>query len=157
MIKDTFPQRGIFISRGAGNYGNDMGLQPYLLTQGFVRKLMPGPVKEGNGIFGLEGFGWFDFARTQRLWTEVYRGKQALLNQKRWIDPSSASIPFAYLLTAAALGEGMSRSGKTAEANQMYVEAREIAKVAGLDNFLQPPATPPPSGDSQTAGDSGKG
>jgi hypothetical protein len=103
---------------------------------------MPGPVKEGGGVFALQGYGWFDFDRTLRLWTEVYGGKQALIAQERWIDPSSASIPFTYLLTAAAIGEGMNRSGKPEEANKMYVEAREIAKVAGMENFMQPAATP---------------
>src|SRR6185436_20529588 len=97
MIKDTFPQRGIYISRGAGGYGNELGLSPYLVTQGFVRKLMPGPVKENKDIFQLQGYGWFDFGRTSALWTGVYGGQKALLYQRRWIDPSSATIPFSYL------------------------------------------------------------
>src|SRR5262249_33574780 len=122
MIKDTFPQRGIFISRGAGTYGNELGLQHYLVTQGFVRKLMPAPVKPSKSVFNLAGFGWLDYDRTEQLWSKVYGGEKALLNQKRWIDPSSSSIPFSYLLTAAALGEGLNRNGDKDGANKMYAE-----------------------------------
>jgi hypothetical protein len=146
MIKDTFPQRGIYISRGAGTYGNELGLQPYLVTQGFVRKLLPGPVKEGKSIFSLAGFGWFDFDTTRFLWDSVYTGQKALLYQKRWIDPSSSSIPFSYLLTAAAMGEGYQREGKKDKANAMYAEARAIAKVAGLESFIQAGTAETPAG-----------
>jgi hypothetical protein len=149
MIKDTFPQRGIYISRGAGTYGNELGLQPYLVTQGFVRKLLPAPVKESKSTFSLAGFGWFDFDTTRSLWDSVYTGQKALLYQKRWIDPSSSSIPFSYLLTAAAMGEGYQREGKKDKANEMYAEARAVAKVAGLESFIQPGAeTPAGGGDS---------
>jgi hypothetical protein len=152
MIKDTFPQRGIFISRGAGTYGNELGLQPYLVTQGFVRKLMPAPIKQSKGVFNLAGFGWLDYDRTEQLWSKVYGGEKALLNQKRWIDPSSSSIPFSYLLTAAALGEGMNRSGDKDGANKMYAEARDIARVTGLESYLQPANPPTAEGKDSPAG-----
>jgi hypothetical protein len=147
MIKDTFPERGIFISRGAGTYGNELGLQPYLVTQGFVRKLLPEAVKESKGVFNLSGFGWFDYDTTQKLWDTVYQGKAALMKQGRWIDPSSSSIPFTYLLTAAATGEGRNRSGDSAGAARRYSEARDIARVTGMESVLQP-ADPAPSGDT---------
>jgi hypothetical protein len=99
---------------------------------------MPGPVKDSKGVFNLAGFGWFDYGRTEQLWSTVYTGKQALLNQKRWIDPSSSSIPFSYLLTAAAIGEGRTRTGDKDSANKMYAEARDIARVTGLESYLAP-------------------
>ncbi|MBI4502329.1 MAG: DUF2723 domain-containing protein [Gemmatimonadetes bacterium] len=150
MIKDTFPQRSIYISRGAGSYGNELGLQPYLLTQGFVRKLLPGAIKATADTFSLAGYGWFDFRTTDQLWRQVYGGDEALIRQRRWIDPSSSSIPFSYLLTAVALGEGYNRKGQTAEATKLYSVGREIAKAAGLEGYLtaEPPA-PAPERDSQ--------
>jgi hypothetical protein len=136
MIKDTFPQRSIYISRGAGSYGNELGLAPYLMTQGFVRKLTPTAIKPTADVFSLSGYGWFDFARSAALWDSVYHGQDALLYQQRLIDPSSSSIPVSYLLTAVALGEGYNRKGKTAEATRMYTAGREIAKAAGLEGYL---------------------
>jgi hypothetical protein len=103
---------------------------------------MPGPLKQSKTVFNLAGFGWFDYERSEQLWTKVYGGRQSLLNQKRWIDPSSSSIPFSYLLTAAAIGEGKNRNGDKDGANQMYAEARDIARVTGLESYLQP-ANPP--------------
>ena len=152
MIKDTFPKRGIFISRGAGGYGNELGLAPYLMTTGFVRKLMPDSIKASPGVFQLQGYGWLDFTRTNTLWTQTYLGQKALLAQRRWIDPSSASIPFAYLLTAASIGEGFNREGKPDEAARMYMEARGLAVAAGLEGVLAP-AQPPAAGRADSPGD----
>ena len=107
---------------------------------------------EDFSIFQLAGYGWFDFDRSNALW-KIYGGQQALLNQERWIDPSSSSIPFSYLLTAAALGEGLTRHGKKDEANKFYAEARALARTAGLESLLAPveptPAAPASRNDSQ--------
>src|SRR5260370_27674681 len=124
MIKDSFPQRAIYISRGVGSYGNELGLQPYLLTQGFVRKLTPSAIKATTDTSSLAGYGWFDFTVSNVLWQQVYHGQQALLRQRRWIDPSSQTIPFSYLLTAVALGEGYTRKSDSASANRMYGDSR---------------------------------
>ncbi|MBI4420367.1 MAG: DUF2723 domain-containing protein [Gemmatimonadetes bacterium] len=148
MIKDTFPQRGIFISRGAGSYGNQLGLEPYLVTQGFVRKLSPAPLRASADTLAVPGVGWFDFKRTEALWTQVYRAQDSLIRQGRWVDPASSSIPFTYLYISAALGQVLEYKGRRTEAAKMLETTRAIARAGGLEGALvpvEPPADSPKS------------
>ncbi len=80
------------------------------------------------------------------MWARAYRGQDSLLRQRRWVDPASASIPFTYLLTSAALGQVMAQRGQTAESAQMFALTRSLARVAGLESSLMPAA--PPRADS---------
>ena len=51
MIRDNLGKRPIYFSWSDGNYPDGtLGLTEYLLTTGLVRKLMPKPIQEGNGI-----------------------------------------------------------------------------------------------------------
>src|SRR5256885_11899794 len=43
LIRDSFPERPIYVSLGGGQ---GLGMEPYLLAQGFVQKLMDHPLTD---------------------------------------------------------------------------------------------------------------
>ena len=64
LIRDNLGKRPIYFSWSDGNYPDGtLGLTEYLLTTGLVRKLMPKPIQEGNGIVLSKTLGFVDVAR----------------------------------------------------------------------------------------------
>jgi hypothetical protein len=137
IIKDSFPDRPLYIARSAGGYGEQMGLGPYMVTQGMVRKIMPGPVKEGPGLAFIPGEGWMDVTRSAALWEEAYRGASALARLDDWMDRASTNIPFIYVNTAVLIAEGLTRQGETQRAEKIYQQAEEIVEATSLQTMLQ--------------------
>jgi hypothetical protein len=132
IIKDSFPDRPLYIARSAGGYGEQMGLEPYMVTHGMVRKVMPGPVREGPGLTYLPGEGWMDVNRSAALWEDSYRGTAALVRLDDWMDRASSNIPFIYVNTAVLIAEGLSRQGETQRAEAIYRQAEQIVDSTGL-------------------------
>lgn len=131
IIKDSFPDRPLYIARSAGGYGEQLGLDPYLVTQGMARKVMPGPVKESPGTTYIRGEGWVDVDRSAALWDE-YRGTTALSRLDDWMDRASSNIPFIYVNTAVIIAEGLARQGDSTRAEAIYREAEQIVETANL-------------------------
>ncbi len=136
MIKDSFPYRGVFFSRGNANYGDQLGLRPYLVTQGFVRKLMPGAITPASGLQNIRGLGWFDQARTGLLWNDVYTGQRSLIAQGDWVDPASLNTPILYTITGAILAQSLQQSGQPAEAERTMATAEQIARAMRVEKLL---------------------
>lgn len=133
IIKDSFPERPLFIARSTGGYAETLGLEPYMLTQGMVRKVMPAPIREGPGLALVAGEGWVDVNRSATLWEESYRGNAALTRLDDWMDRASANIPFIYVNTAVLIAEGLTRQGETARAEAVYAEAEQIVQATRLE------------------------
>ena len=56
LIRDNMGKRPIFFSWSDGGYPDQtLGLSPYLVSQGFVRKLMPTPVQPNDSIVAEPG------------------------------------------------------------------------------------------------------
>jgi len=133
LIKDAFPERPIYVSTGGGG-GLAAGLQPYLLSQGFVQKLTDSPIPdtaETPHILGLN----VDLPRTKALWDTVYHAPDALIKEGEWVDRASFGIAYTYAFTGAVLNEALKARGATKDADTVMIRVREIVKAARIENF----------------------
>jgi hypothetical protein len=131
LVKDTFPERPIYFSLGADQ---GMSLAPYLLTQGFVQKLVDHPLTDTPATPYISGM-FVDVARTEALWNTVYRAPQALFKEGDWVDRASSGIPYTYAFVGMMLAEGLSRGGNAAQTKPIIDTVRKIAKAARLEGF----------------------
>ncbi|HEV7595949.1 MAG TPA: DUF2723 domain-containing protein [Gemmatimonadaceae bacterium] len=129
LIKDAFPERPIYVSTGGGQ---GLGLEPYLLSQGFVQKLVDHPLTENAATPRVSGL-FIDLDRTRALWDSVYHAPEALVKEGDWIDRASIGIPYTYAFTGAVLAEGMSRKGDGVAANAIMARVKRIVKAARID------------------------
>jgi hypothetical protein len=136
MIRDVFPERALYFSGGAGGYGDDLGLSPYLVTQGLARRLVGNIPTPGRDTALVQGAGFVDIPRTLALWNG-FRAPAAIIKRGDWIDRASISIPYLYISTGAVLAESLSRAGDTASARKVFAGAEAVAKAARLDEVLK--------------------
>src|SRR5687767_13668508 len=150
MIKDS-PNRPLYFSRTSGGYGQELGLGPYLLTQGLARKLMPTIPTPGRDTLLLPGEGFIDVARTRALWFDVFKGQQAIIKKGDWVDAPSVGIPALYVSTGIILSEVLRSRGQGQEAQRVLATAEQVARATRLgDVFAQSTAPPIPlEGDSR--------
>jgi len=133
LIKDAFPERPIYVSTGGGG-GLATSLQPYLLSQGFVQKLVDHRLTESAATPRVSGL-FIDLDRSKALWDTVYHAPDALIKDGDWIDRASIGIPYTYAFTGAVLAEGMSRKGDAAAANTIMARVKRIVKAARIEGF----------------------
>jgi hypothetical protein len=131
LIKDAFPERPIYVSTGGGQ---GLGLEPYLLSQGFVQKLVDHPLAESPATPKISGL-FIDLDRTKAIWDTVYHAPEALMKEGDWIDRASIGIPYTYAFTGAVLAEGMSRKGDERAATAIMERVRRIVKAARIEGF----------------------
>src|SRR6266545_4989427 len=109
IIKDQVGKRPIYFSTSTGNIADQLGLTPYLVGEGLVRRLLPKAVVASDSIRLVEGRGFLDVPRTRKLVFEVYRGGIAAARKRPrgWVDtpsqPSLLGYVFVYDTMAAAL------------------------------------------------------
>jgi hypothetical protein len=109
IIKDQLGKRPIYFSSSTGNLADQLGLTPYLITEGLVRRLMPGQVVPSDSIRFVEGRGFLNVPRTRRLVFDVYQGGTAAARKRPrgWVDrpsqPALLGYVFVYDTMAAAL------------------------------------------------------
>jgi hypothetical protein len=128
LIKDAFPERPIYVSTGGGQ---GLGLEPYLLSQGFVQKLVDHPLTDTAATPRISGL-FIDLDRSKALWDTVYRAPDALMKEGDWIDRASIGIPYTYAFTGAVLAEGLSRKGDEAAAKAIMDRVKRITKAARI-------------------------
>jgi hypothetical protein len=98
LIRDNLGKRPIYFSWSAGGTPDeDLGLTPYLVSEGMVRRLNSGPVEPGGSIVFSRGMGFVDVERSRTLLWDVYRWKSAARARPRgWVDEPSRSILTLY-------------------------------------------------------------
>jgi hypothetical protein len=131
LIKDSFPERPIYLSTGGGSA---IGLEPYLVTQGFVQKLLDHPVQNSPDIVQMGGLN-LDVQRTLALWNTVFHAPEALMKEGDWIDRASFGIPYTYAFTGAILKEALLAKGDTKGADAVMNRVRGIVKAARIQGF----------------------
>ena len=131
MIKDSYPERPIYVSTGGGQ---GLGLEPYLLSQGFVQKLVDRPITEAPATPRMSGL-FIDVDRSKALWNDVYRAPQSLIKEGDWIDRASFGIPYTYAFTGALLAQALSDRGDEKSANAVKERVRAIVKAARIEGF----------------------
>jgi hypothetical protein len=156
MIKDN-TGRPIYFTRTTGDYAHRLGLGPYLLTQGFARKLLPNVPVPGRDTVLAPGEGFVDVPRSVALWTDVFKGQQALIARNDWPDRASINIPVLYAATGALLGGLLRSEGRPALAKEIIDTSERIVAAARMTDIFPlglrsavPRETPPSDGPRAT-------
>ena len=135
MIKDD-TGRPIYFSRTTGNYAHTLGLGPYLLTQGFARKLVPNVPTAGRDTVLAPGEGFVDVPRSLALWTDVFTGQRALIAKNDWPDRASINIPVLYAVTGALLGGILNSDGRSTLAKEIIDTSESIVMAAKMTDIF---------------------
>jgi hypothetical protein len=133
LIKDSYPERPIYVSTGGGQ---GLGMDQYLLSQGFVQKLVDHPLTDSEATPRIGGL-FVDVDRTRALWDSVYHAPEALMREGDWIDRASVGIPYTYTYTGSILAEALSRRGDRPAADKVMNRVKGIMKAARIEMQLQ--------------------
>src|SRR5918994_4201917 len=134
LIRDNMGKRPIFFSWSDGGYPDQtLGLSPYLVSQGLVRKLMPKPVTATDSIVLSPSLGYLDVPRTEKLLWEVYRWPAAARDRPRgWVDRPSGSILQLYAVVYGGAAKAFENAGR----KDLAVRADSVAR--GVTKNLNP-------------------
>ena len=126
LIRDNLGKRPIFFSWSDGGYPDQtLGLSAYLVSQGFVRKLLPVPARETDTVALSPGLGYVDLPRTRALLEDVYHWRSAARDRPRgWVDQPSGSILQLY----AVIYNGAARAFEAAGDSSFAARADSVAK-----------------------------
>lgn len=130
LIKDSYPERPIYVSTGGGQ---GLGLEPYLLSQGFVQKLMDHPLTDTDATPRIANL-YLDVDRTKALWDNVYHAPETLMREGDWIDRASFGIPYTYAFTGSILASAMERKGDKPAADSIMNRVNGIVKAARIQS-----------------------
>jgi hypothetical protein len=135
LIRDNLGKRPIYFSWSDGPYPDQkLSLTQYLVTEGLVRRLNPGPVVASDSIVPIpvQGFGFLDVPETSKLFWGVYHNASVTRDRPRgWVDRPSAAMLQVYRLLYSIAGEVYRQRGDTALA------IRSDSVVAGIQHNLR--------------------
>jgi hypothetical protein len=134
-IKDN-TGRAVYFSRTSGGYGQELGLGPYLITQGLARKLLRAMPTPGKDTMLVQGEGFVDLPRTTDLWTKVFVAPKSIAKKDKWIDKASVGIPALYVSTGFMLSDALRQSGKPDLARQVMGTAEQVARATRLSDLF---------------------
>ncbi len=138
LIRDNMGKRPVFFSWSDGGYPDQtLGLSAYLVTHGFVRKLMPRPVAASDSVVLSVGLGYLNLPRTKALLWDVYHWRTAARDRPRgWVDQPSGSILQLYAVVYGGAARAFEAAGDTALAVRADSVARRV--TAELNRGLAP-------------------
>lgn len=115
LIRDNIGRRPIYFAWSTGPYADQtLGLAPYLISQGLVRKLNNGPVPVGDSIVISPMLGYVDLPRTTELMWNTYRWESAARARPfGWVDPPSSSILQLYAIVYGGMADLYRERGQT--------------------------------------------
>lgn len=148
MLRDAFPERGIFFSRTAGGYPYELGLERYTVTHGMTKKLLTQQVVPGGDIALIPGEGAVDVRRSYELWSKVFTATKSLAARDGWVDDASVGIPDLYVISGVTLAEALAQSGAMEQSKAVYEQSKSIAaamrrtQMFGFDRQPQLPIAP---------------
>jgi hypothetical protein len=146
MIKDNCGRRSVYISRTAGSYGRELGLDAYLLTQGLARKLLPSIPNSSPDTLLIPGEGFVDVQRTKALWQDVFQAKDSFIRKNGWVDKPSVGIPALYVQTGFMVYDMLQMVGDKEGSAKALDDARRVAqatRIADFFNFSAVESVPP--------------
>jgi Protein of unknown function (DUF2723) len=132
LIRDNLGKRPIYFSWSDGGYPDQtLGLSAYLVSQGFVRKLVRTPAVEKDSVVLSPGLGFLDVPRTEKLLWDVYHWKAATRDRpKGWVDQPSGSILQLYAVIYNGAARAFAEAGDSvAAARADSVAARVSAEL----------------------------
>ena len=127
LIQDNVGLRSVNFAWSAAGYPDQtLGLTPYLITQGLVRRLAPSAVEPSDSVVFNPTMGFIDIPRTRELLWNVYRWQSAADRRPRgWVDMPSASILQLY----AVVYSGSSTTLRDAGFEQEAIRADSVARA----------------------------
>jgi hypothetical protein len=130
LIRDNLGKRPVYFSWSDGGYPDQtLGLSPYLVSQGFVRKLMAKPVVPSDSIVLNPSLGYMDLPRTEKLLWDVYHWKSAARERPRgWVDQPSGSILQLYSVVYGGASKSFAAAGQTAQATRADSVANAVSR-----------------------------
>jgi hypothetical protein len=136
LIRDNLGKRPVYFSWSDGGYPDQtLGLSPYLVSQGFVRKLMPKPVVPNDSIVLNPSLGYLDVPRTEKLLWDVYHWRSAARPRPRgWVDQPSGSILQLYAVVYGGAAKSLAAAGQKAEAARADSVANAVSRSLGREN-----------------------
>jgi hypothetical protein len=141
LILDN-PDRPVYLSSTSGNYGRQLGINDYLLTQGLARKVMTSVPVATKDTVNLPSEGWIDVNRSLALW-RAFEAPKTLISRGDWVDKPSVNIPALYVMSGYFLAEALATTGDRADADSVMHTAAAIARAASLDDVFRPPTSVP--------------
>jgi hypothetical protein len=88
-------------------------------------------------------------ARSDSLWTDVFKGPRSILHTGDWIDRPSVGIPYLYVATGVELAEALKGEGQNAQALSVFRLSKQVANTVRLgdlvrqaDSEFEPPLAP---------------
>jgi hypothetical protein len=120
LIRDNRDQRPIYFAWSAGGYPDQtLGLTPYLVTQGLVRKLQWTPVVPNDSVVLSRGLGYLNLPLTEKLMWDVYHHETAAHRRPRgWVDRPSASILSLYGIVYGTTATTLRSKGDSVQADR---------------------------------------
>ena len=130
LIRDNIGKRPIFFSWSDGGYPDQtLGLSPYLVSMGFVRKVLPKPVAANDSIVLSPGLGYLDMPRTKQLLTDVYHWQTAARDRPRgWVDQPSGSILQLYAVVYGGAARAFEAAGDSSLAALADSVSRKVTR-----------------------------
>jgi len=127
LIRQNLGKRPIYFAWSAGGYPDEtLGLTPYLVSQGLVRKLYPKPVTPNENIV-FTPMGYTDLERSRILLDMEYRWQSASRERPRgWVDAPSASILRLYSIIYGGLATVYRERGDSALASKADSIAKRV-------------------------------
>jgi hypothetical protein len=138
-IKDSFPDRPIYFTRGATR---SLDLRPYLVQQGLAYKLADAPLLASRDTLAV-GDTFLDVPRSAALWRTVYRAPESIAARGDWVDRPSLSIPFVYIDSGLKVARALALRGDTGNASRVSARVNAIVEATRLDSLFAPPAQAP--------------
>jgi hypothetical protein len=135
LIRDNLGKRPVYFSLSDGGYPDQtLGLSPYLVAQGFVRKLMPEPVVASDSIVLNPSLGYLDLPRTRKLLWDVYHWQSATRDRPRgWVDQPSGSILQLYSVVYGGAAKSFAAVGEKELAARADSVARAVSRNLNPD------------------------
>jgi len=133
LIRDNIGKRPIYFAWSDANYPDEtLGLSPYLVSEGLVRRLHPRPVEAGGSI-AFTTMGFTDMERSRELLSRAYHWQSATRPRPRgWVDAPSASILRLYSIVYGLTAEAFLQQGDSALAARADSIARRVeAEIRG--------------------------
>ena len=120
-------KRPVYFAWSDGGYPDEtLGLTPYLVSQGLVRKLYPKPV-EPSGNIVLTPMGYADLERSKELLDRGYRWQSVTRDRPRgWVDAPSASILRLYAIVFGGMANVFREHGDSVLAARADSIARAV-------------------------------
>jgi Protein of unknown function (DUF2723) len=133
LVRDNQGKRPVYFSWSDGGYPDQtLGLSTHLVSQGFVRKLLPRTVQPNDSIVLSQGLGYLDVPRTDKLLWNVYHWRTATRPRPYgWVDPPSGSILQLYSVVYGGSAPSMEAAGQKAHAALADSVAREVNQELG--------------------------